>query len=92
MLLEQDYIQRPDGLVVTRSYHNFDHVAEANHELKKEIGDGFTKSREMRHTARIPAELVDVDPLVAAAVAGDKVCMRLAMAKYPYIKVCTGGV
>lgn len=92
MLLGQEQRRTADGLVITRSYHNFDHVAEANHQLKKEIGDGFTKSREMRHKARIPAELVEVDPLVSAAVQGDKICMRLAMAKYPFIKVCDGNV
>lgn len=92
MLLGQEQRRTADGLVVTRSYHSFDHVMEANKELNNEIRDGFTKSREMRHMARIPAELVDIDPLVAAAVEGDKVCMRLAMAKYPWIKVCDGRI
>lgn len=92
MLLGQEQIKTADGLIKTRSYYNFDHVAKANHNLKKEIGDGFTKTREMRHEARIPAELADVDPLVAQALQGDNVCLRLAMAKYPFIKVCEGGV
>jgi hypothetical protein len=92
MLIGQEQIKTADGLVKTRSYYNFDHVAEANHELKKEIGDGFTKSREMRHMARIPAELCDVDPLVKAAAEGDRVCLRLAIAKYPFLKVCNGNI
>lgn len=92
MLIGEEYIQLPDGLMVTRSYYNFDHVMAANKELNNEIRDGFSKSREMRHKARIPAELVDIDPLVEQAVQGDKVCMRLAMAKYPWIKVCDGRV
>jgi hypothetical protein len=63
-----------------------------NNELRKEIGDGFTKEREMRHIMRIPVYLSDCDPLVAAALKGDKVCRRLAIAKYPFIKVCDGNV
>lgn len=92
MLIGQEELKHKNGDIFTRSYYDFRHVAQANHELKKEIGDGFTKTREMRHKARIPADLVDVDPLVKAAVEGDKLCMRLAMAKYPFIKVCSGGV
>jgi hypothetical protein len=92
MLLGQEQRRTADGLIVTRNYYNFDHVAEANHELKKEIGKGFTEGKEMRHIARIPAELADVDPLVDHALQGDRVCMRLAMAKYNFIKVCDGGV
>jgi hypothetical protein len=92
MLLGEEYIKRPDGLIVTRSHYNFDHVWEANYELSKEIGDGFTQSRELRHTLRIPGELADCDPLVAAASEGDKVCMRLAVARYPRLKVCSGNL
>jgi hypothetical protein len=92
MLLGQEERKTADGLVVTRSYYNFDHVKEANHELKKEIGKGFTDGREMRHIARIPVELADVDPLVASALEGDRTCMRLAMAKYNFIKVCDGNI
>lgn len=92
MLIGEELLKHSNGDVFTRSYYNFDHVAKANHDLKKEIGDGFTKSREMRHEARIPAELVDIDPLVKAAVEGDSLCLRLAIAKYPFIRVCEGNV
>jgi hypothetical protein len=92
MLIGEELKKHSNGDIYVRSYYNFDHVAEANHLLKKEIGDGFSEKREMRHTARIPQELADVDPLVAQAIAGDKVCMRLAIAKYPFIKVCNGSI
>ena len=92
MLLGQEQRRTSDGLVVTRSYHNFDHVWKANHELKKEIGDGFTEKREMRHILRLPAELEDVDPIVKYAMQGDKTCQRLMVAKYAATKVCTGNI
>jgi hypothetical protein len=92
MLLGQEYIQKPNGLIVTRSYYNFNEVWKQNHELRKEMGDGFSKEREMRHKFAIPAELADVDPLVAAALEGDRVCQRLMAAKYPQTKVCDGNI
>jgi len=92
MLLGQEALRKKNGDLFTRSWYNFDHVSEANKELKYEIGDGMTKSREMRHVARIPAELADCDPLVKAALEGDKTCLRLTLAKYPFLKVCSGNI
>jgi len=92
MLVGQEELKKKNGDLYTRSYYNFDHVAEANKELKNEIGNGITKEKEMRHVARIPAELADCDPLVKAALEGDQVCLRLMLAKYPYLRVCTGNL
>jgi hypothetical protein len=92
MLLGQEYIQRPDGLVVTRSYHNFNDVWKQNNELNKVIGKGMSEGKEMRHKFAIPAELADCDPIVAAALEGDKVCQRLMVARYPQVKVCDGNI
>lgn len=92
MLRGVETIKLSSGEVIIRRHVNFDQEFKENHELKKEKGKGFSKSREMRHIARIPAELVDLDPLVGEALRGDRVCMRLAMAKYPAIKICEGNV
>lgn len=92
MQIGEEYIKRPDGLIVTRSYYNFDDVWERNYELNKAIGNGFSQEREMRHILGIPGELCDVDPLVAWAAEGDRVCMRLAVARYPRMKVCDGNI
>jgi len=92
MLIGQEEHKKSNGDLFTRSFFNFDHVAEANHELRQEIGNGMTKGKEMRHVARIPVELADCDPLVRAAAEGDSVCLRLAIAKYPFLKVCDGRI
>jgi transposase len=92
MLRRVETIKLPSGEIIIRRHVNFDREFQENHELKKEKGKGFSKSRELRHIARIPLELEEIDPLVAAALRGDRVCMRLAMARYPGIKICEGGV
>lgn len=92
MLIGQEYIQKPSGLIVTRSHYNFDEVWEQNVALRKRESNGYSDEREMQHVLRIPSELTDVDPIVAHAANGDEVCMRLAVARYPRIKVCTGNI
>lgn len=91
MLVGQEYIQKPDGLIVTRSHYDLSSVMVANKELRHEIGNGITKEREMRHIARIP-DFMEDDPLITVALQGDKVCRRLMFAKYPFLKVCDGDV
>jgi len=92
MLLGQENLKNKNGDIYVRSYYNFDHVWQANQELKKEIGNGITGSGEMRHVLRIPVELEDCDPLVKYALQGDQTCRRLMVAKYQGAKVCTGNL
>lgn len=92
MLIGEEYIQRPDGLIVTRSHYKFDEVWERNQEMRKRESNGFSDGREMQHILGIPSELADVDPIVAMAAQGDEVCMRLAAARHPRIKVCAGNI
>lgn len=92
MLTGVETRQLPSGEIIVRRHVNFDQEFKENQELRKDIGKGFSEGREMRHIARIPLDLEDMDPLVAQALRGDRVCMRLAMARYPGIKVCDGGV
>lgn len=91
MLIGQEQRKTTDGLVITKSHYDLSNVMVANKELRHEIQDGFTKTREMRHIARIPDFMAD-DPLVSAALSGDRVSMRLMFAKYPWMKTCDGGV
>lgn len=94
MLVGQELLKHSNGDVFTRNYYDFGHVAKANHNLKKEIGNGFTDTREMRHETRIPAEMDDINafPLIYHGLRGDETSMRLAIAKYPFIKVCDGNI
>jgi hypothetical protein len=91
MLVGQEARKTTEGLVITKNHYDLSNVMVANKELKHEIQDGFTESREMRHIARIPDFMSD-DPLVSAALQGDRTCMKLMFAKYPFLKVCEGGV
>jgi len=90
-----EILNQSNGDMKIRRHYDFTPEFQHSHELKQEYANGnggMSQTRELRHVARIPVELADVDPLVAAALRGDKVCLRLAMAKYPAIKTCTGGV
>lgn len=69
----------------------------ANQKRREEIGKGFSDGREMRTTYAIPTlfEVPQIDPFVYYgffAPVKDKLSKRIALSRYPWFKICDGGV
>jgi hypothetical protein len=91
-MLTGEYLEETGGKIrIHRTYEGI-HDILVNKERRKDIGKGFTESREMRHAYSVPGWLQDVDPYVSAFVKNpnDKLAKRIALERYPWIKVCDG--
>lgn len=94
-MLTSEYVEElPNGNIKLHRTFNFDNEIKDLDERRKDIGKGFSQTKELRHTMRIPNELRVIDPLVDEFCKhpNDKVLKRLVLAKYPKLKVCDGGI
>ena len=64
----------------------------ANKGRKEDVGKGFSKTKELRLAYSVPDWLRGVDPFVDGFCKNpkDKLCKRITLERYPWVKVCSG--